>query len=894
MVLDLTKVTSIKSRLTLLSVFSLLIFLLTTGIVAFLLTRLHSDVDYLIGDHFEQVLDNSRNRADFGLLVARLGVFRNTFYGNVDLVATEGQELESLIEQLAGRVAEGDQRHLLYRLQDEYHLFLNRAYWINFTLLQRRWQEEDLDSLLLFSSETLMRDIREGRTGDSCMEVFIQLRQLRVGFQRLSSMFLSRDRTPEHLLTPVDSQAVEAELKPVMAVAGHFATEPLPYRLVGRELLSRIDYVVYLLEQYQRERILLIQQNAELDHLTEQIMAAMEVLDQRTGVAVSGARGDIGATLYRVFATALIVSFVLVAAVIFSHRWLFVRHVQKPMGLVGQRLQAFRQGDHSTPMRLERSDEWNQIESVFNDMLSSLEKSFASLRDSERRYREIFTNVTEGIFRASLDGRFLALNPAAVAMLGHSSEAEAIACYDDLENQLYCNPEDRRRLLTVLHEEGRNINAEVMAKRKDGERFWMQLNNHLVYGEDGIPLFIEGTARDVTARKVAEEHLHQIKNFLQLIVDSMPSILIAVDADLKISLWNRKAEQECRLRAAQARGATLKQDLTLIDADLLTENIKTALTSHKPVRLTKVEGLWVQGDRKRHFDVLIYPLPAEDEGGAVIHMDEVTEQVALEQILMQKEKMESIAGLAAGFAHELNNPLAVILQSVQVLERRLSPDFPKNCEAAEELGTSMAVISEYLQRKKCDTMLTSIAEAGNRAAKIVENIQTFSRRTGSDFTRHRIEDLVERTLDLAVSDYDMRRHLNYQRIRVIRDFQPVPEVVCDAGQIQQVILILLKNAAQALIHIKNEPQITLRIQPKGGYVCLEVRDNGVGMSADVCRRVFDPFYSTQEAGQGVGLGLSIAYYIVTQNHRGFMSVSSEAGAGSSFELYLPTLHDIEH
>ncbi len=894
MVLGRTNITSIKSRLKLLSIVSLLIFLLTTVVVAFFLERLHSDVDLLIGDHFEQVLANSHNRSDFGLLVARLGVFRNTFYGNPQLVATEGRELESLIEQLAGRVTDHEQRHLLYRLQDEYHLFLNRAYWINFTLLQRRWQEEDLDSLLLFSSETLMGEIRDGGTTDKCMETFIQLRQLRLGFQRISNMFLSWDRTSEHLLLPVDDRPIEVELKPVRAVAGHFSNKPMPYSLVGRELLSRLDYVVHLLEQYQRERNLLLQQSNELNDLTEQIMATMEILDQRTGTAVRGARGKIGNTLYQVFVAALIVCFVLIAATIFSHRWLFVRHVQRPMTLVGQRLLAFQQGDHSTPMRLKRSDEWSQIESVFNDMLSSLEKSLASLRDSERRYREIFTNVTEGIFRASLDGRFLALNPAAVEMLGHTSEAEAIACYDDLEKQLYCDPADRHRLLKVLYENGRNINVEVMAKRKDGERFWMQLNNHLVYGEDGQPLFIEGTARDVTARKVAEEHLHQIKNFLQLIVDSMPSILIAVDADLKITLWNRKAEQECRLRAVRARGLALKQGLTLIDGDLLAEKINTALTSHKPVRLTKVEGRSVQGGRKRYFDVLIYPLPVKEEGGAVIHVEEVTEQVALEQILMQKEKMESIAGLAAGFAHELNNPLAVILQSVQVLERRLSPDFPKNCETAEKIGTSMTVISDYLQRKKCDNMLTSIAEAGHRAAKIVENIQTFSRRTSSDFTRHHIETLVERTLDLAVSDYDMRRHLNYQRIRIVRDFQPVPEVICDSGQIQQVILILLKNAAQALIEVDHDPKITLRILSKGEYVCLEVSDNGIGMPPDVCRRVFDPFYSTQETGQGVGLGLSIAYYIVTQNHRGFMSVSSEAGAGSSFELYLPTLHDIEH
>ena len=880
---------SIKSRLQFLSIVSLLVFLLVVVFVVSLLIHLRRDVDLLIGEHFEQVLVNSHNRADFGALITRLGVFRNTFYGNADLVATEGRELEALIAQLAGRVTDTEQSLLLYRLQKEYHIFLTRAYWINFTLLQRRWQEEGLDDLLQFSSETLIEQIDAGAISGDAVEYFILLRRLRVGFQRFSSLFLSHDRTPGDYLKTIDSQSIEAALQPLRDVGNNFVNEPAPHNQIGRELLSRLDYIVYLLEQYQRERGFLVDQSAELDYLTGHIMSTMEILDRQTGTAVRSARGEIGTTLYQVFVAALVVCFVLVTAAIFSHRWLFIRHVLEPLTLVGQRLKAFQQGDHSTPMQLKRVDEWNQIESVFNDMLGSLEASLISLRDSERRYREIFTNATEGIFRAGLDGRFLALNPAAVTMLGHSSELEAIAYYEDLESQLYSNPEDRRRLLADLHEYGKNTNEEVMVKRRDGQAFWMQLNTHLVYTEDGRPLFIEGTVRDITERKVAEENLHQIKNFLQLVVDSMPSILIGVDADQKITLWNRKAEQECRLRAAQALGVDLRQVVTLFDGDLLTEKIDEALISHKSIRLSKVEGCQAQGGRKRHFDVLIYPLPAEEAGGAVIHIDEVTEHVALEQILLQKEKMESIAGLAAGFAHELNNPLAVILQSVQVLERRLSPDFSKNCETAEELGTSMTVISDYLRQKKCDTMLASIAEAGNRAAKIVENIQTFSRRTTSDFTRHHLEELVDRTLDLAVSDYDMRRHLNYQRIRIVREFRQVPDVVCDSGQIQQVILILLKNAAQALTRVENDPQIVLRIQAKGDYVCLMVQDNGIGMSADVCRRVFDPFYSTQETGQGVGLGLSIAYYIITQNHRGFMSVSSEAGSGSSFELYLPTL-----
>lgn len=886
------KFTSINSRLRILSIFSLLIFLLTTLVVVLLLIRLQDNVDQLIGERFEQALDNSQNRSDFGVLIARLGVFRTTFYGNQDLVANEGRALERFIEQLAGQVRDDEQRNLLYQLQEEYHHFLNRAYWINYTFLQRRWQEEGLDDLLMFNSEGLMRQIRAGSADDKVMKTFVELRRLRVGFQQILTTFLSFDRTYEQIFLPLDQRAILAQLEPIRAIAGKFVARDFPDNLFGRELLGRIDHMAYLLHQHQRDVALLSEQGQRLDLLTERIAAEMQDLDQQASGAVRTARQEISSTLCQVFAGALAVCFILIGAVLISHRWLFIRHVQKPMRQVGGRLQAFRQGDRSTPMRLERSDEWDQIESVFNDMLGSLEKSIVSLRDSESRYREIFTNATEGIFRASLDGRFLALNPAAVTMLGHTSEAEALAYYNDLESQLYVNPQDRQWLLRQLYEHGTNKNFEVLAKRKDGKFFWLALNNHLVYTDNKEPLFVEGTMQDISLRKTTEESLNQLKNFLQRIIDSMPSILIAVDAELKVTLWNRRAEQESRLRSSHAKGIALKDALQLIKYETILTELQTALASQKPVRLQKVEGYEQgRGGAKRHYNILIYPLPSAQDGGAVIHIDDVTEQVALEQILIQKEKMESVAGLAAGFAHELNNPLAVILQTVQVFQRRLSPEFSKNCETAEQLGTSMKAIAAYLHEKKCDTMIGSIAEAGNRAAKIVENIQTFSRSSGSDFSRYALDDLVERTLDLAVSDYDMRRQLKFQRIIIVRDFHSVPEVVCDAGQIQQVVLILLKNAAQALVNVESDPQITLRLEAKEGYVCLEVRDNGAGMSPEVCRRVFDPFYSTQEVGRGVGLGLSIAYHIITQNHRGFMSVSSESGGGSSFEVYLPTLNN---
>jgi signal transduction histidine kinase len=277
--------------------------------------------------------------------------------------------------------------------------------------------------------------------------------------------------------------------------------------------------------------------------------------------------------------------------------------------------------------------------------------------------------------------------------------------------------------------------------------------------------------------------------------------------------------------------------------------------------------------------------------GAVIHLDEVTARIYLEEMMVRSEKMQSIGGLAAGLAHEINNPLAVILQNIQVLSRRLSPSLVKNQQVAQELGTTVEVIAKYIEMRGCEKMIHSISHAGQRAAKIVENIQSFSRRGTSNFIPCSLSDLLERTIELAGSDHDMRKNFDFKKIRIVRDYHSVPDVCCEASQIQQVVLSLLKNAAQALSTETEDPQIAIRLfSPGEGRVQVQIADNGPGMNKDVVTRIFDPFYTTHDVGRGTGLGLSVAYFIVTQNHRGSLSVTSEEGHGSQFDLLLPGTH----
>jgi signal transduction histidine kinase len=144
-------------------------------------------------------------------------------------------------------------------------------------------------------------------------------------------------------------------------------------------------------------------------------------------------------------------------------------------------------------------------------------------------------------------------------------------------------------------------------------------------------------------------------------------------------------------------------------------------------------------------------------------------------------------------------------------------------------------------------------------------------------------------LELAASDYDLKKKYDFRSIEIIKDYQDTPQVPIVSVEIEQVILNLLKNAAQAMIANPPDrrPRITFRLRCEGRYAVLEVEDNGPGMTEDIFRRVFEPFFTTKEPGAGTGLGLSVSYMIVTQNHKGFMEVQSTPGRGTVFTVRLP-------
>jgi signal transduction histidine kinase len=153
-----------------------------------------------------------------------------------------------------------------------------------------------------------------------------------------------------------------------------------------------------------------------------------------------------------------------------------------------------------------------------------------------------------------------------------------------------------------------------------------------------------------------------------------------------------------------------------------------------------------------------------------------------------------------------------------------------------------------------------------------------------------LADVLDQALDLAASDFDLKKKYDFRSIEIVRDDAPdMPEVPMVLVEMEQVILNLLKNATQAMVENPPErkPRIVLHLRREQRYAVIEVADNGPGMTEEIRRRVFEPFFTTKEPGIGTGLGLSVSYMIVTQNHKGLMEVTSTPGGGARFTVRLP-------
>ncbi|RLB93741.1 MAG: hypothetical protein DRH26_03140 [Deltaproteobacteria bacterium] len=275
---------------------------------------------------------------------------------------------------------------------------------------------------------------------------------------------------------------------------------------------------------------------------------------------------------------------------------------------------------------------------------------------------------------------------------------------------------------------------------------------------------------------------------------------------------------------------------------------------------------------------------------------DISEEKKTNELLIQSEKMMSVGGLAAGMAHEINNPLAGMIQNANVLSNRLSDKtMPANKKAAENANTTMESVHQYMENRDIPRMVKSINDSGMRIVSIVESMLNFARKSDLSFSTHDPTTLLENVLLLASTKYDLNKKFDFKSIAIEKRYdEALPMVVCTGSEIQQVLFNVLNNGAHAMsekqaLDKDYQPKFCLKLSKEieANMVRIEVIDNGPGIDIETCKRVFEPFFTTKPVGVGTGLGLSVSYFIITENHKGTMEVESELGKGTNFIIRLP-------
>jgi PAS domain S-box-containing protein len=536
-------------------------------------------------------------------------------------------------------------------------------------------------------------------------------------------------------------------------------------------------------------------------------------------------------------------------------------------------------------------------------------KDITERKRAEEKYRTLVSNVQEGVFISTPQGRFLDFNDALLRMSGYESREELLAI--DIPGAFYKNPADRERLKKLLHEHGSVADFEFEMRRKDGEVRTMLESSITVRDAAGNVTAYQGFLQDITERKQAELEIRRrnrelmvLNSIAQTLTESLDltdslhrtlrqmAELFSLDAT-SLYLFDESGTKLRRMAAAGHRSeysrhfpaVTVKPELlrhikdahaTFISAQGLPlpavfrdaqikEGIATAYIVILWSKDRVIGGLVVGTRTPREFspaDVNLLIAVGSQISGAIDRsiLYEETRQAyenlrRTQEQLLHSERLAAVGQLISGVAHELNNPLTAILGYSQLLT------------SSGHLGPQGIEYSEKLYKQ------------AQRTHRIVQNLLSFARQHKPERIPVKMNQTLEETL--ALRDYDLRMN----NIRVHLDLaSDLPATAADPHQLQQVFLNMVNNAVDAILERSNEGDLWVRTAMEGDRLVIEFTDSGPGVKDPL--RVFDPFYTTKPVGKGTGLGLSICYGIVTE-HGGTIRVRNVPTRGACFTIDLP-------
>ena len=414
----------------------------------------------------------------------------------------------------------------------------------------------------------------------------------------------------------------------------------------------------------------------------------------------------------------------------------------------------------------------------------------------------------------------------------------------------------------------------------------------------------------INQHEATQLQLVESEAYSESILESMPSVVIGVDTELFITRWNRAAEHMTGITHDKAIGQQLIQCYTALPFQ--TDIIHSAIAERRSRTLDAIQV--PMGAKNIYVSAVIYPLTSGGMTGAVVRIDDITQRIKLENMLVQDEKLLSMGRMAAGLAHEINNPLAAIIQGSQTIERRLLEEIDANKNEAEKQNLSFDAIRDYAKHRQVDQLLSNIKAAGERAANIVKTMLDFSHSSQVEHSPFDVRAMVKNAVTIAEQDFPI--HLRSQvQINLGSTGEDndanenfTTQALGSINEVQQVVINLLRNAAQAVAELEaletdNDylPTIAIKIHTTASLVFIDISDNGPGIPDELRAQIFEPFFTTKEIGTGTGLGLAVSYFIMTEHHRGSLDLlpsqtsstkiekgnDTEIETGTTFRISLP-------
>jgi len=510
---------------------------------------------------------------------------------------------------------------------------------------------------------------------------------------------------------------------------------------------------------------------------------------------------------------------------------------------------------------------------VFVRDITGRKMAMEAIRLSEERYRSVVENANEAISVVQ-NGIIKLANAKVTEITGYTIEE-----LNAMPAEMLIHPDDRERIMAYHAERmSGNTTPASYALRiidRQGNTRWLERHVTTIIWEGKPAALVLDT--DVTERKQAERALQESEERYRLIAENTRDVIITADMDLKVTyispsvryLGDRTPEEVLATGLDKLlTPASLKEATKVLREEL--ERARTQPVEPGRSRTLEMEVIRKDGSTLWAEARVSFLRNAEGQPvGLIGVLRDITERKRAEEERKQLElkaqiasRLASVGEMAAGVAHEINNPLTGIVGYAQLLASR--QDLP------EDVKKDLKIVNDGAQR----------------VAGIVQRLLTFARQVKPERRQVNINQLIESTL--ALRTYSLRT----SNIEVTTRLDPyLPDTIADPGQIQQVLLNLIVNAETAMKEVHRKRRLTITTRKADSIVEIKVKDNGHGIKPEIMDRIFDPFFTTRPAGEGTGLGLSLCYGIVTE-HNGRIYAESKPGRGATFVVELPIVSEV--